>query len=260
MLWHEQSWPQIKAIDKQTPVIIPLGSLEQHGHHLPLFVDTLEVTAVAEAVERRMRDRVLLLPTLWLGHSEHHNEFPGTVSVPASLYSQMIQSVARSVLRPGFKKILFLNGHGGNETPAAQALTELSCADDVADDAYLGFTSWWQVGSRGAAPERHGMTTPSISHACEYETSMILALRPDLVRMNEVVEAAQIVPWNNTELGKRVRFFRRFHRITAAGNLGKPSAATAEKGRSLIDAVAADVVAFVEEFMGWPELPVVGPA
>jgi len=259
MLWHEQSWPQIRKLDKQTPVIVPLGSLEQHGHHLPLFVDTIEVTAVAQAVEQRMRDRVLLLPTLWLGHSEHHRDFPGTVSVPASLYSQMIQGVARSVLRAGFTKILFLNGHGGNETPAAQALTELSCADDVADGTHLGFTSWWQVGAAAVAPERHGMATPSISHACEYETSMILALRPDLVRIDQAVEAPPRAPWNNSDLGKRVRFFRRFHRLTAAGSLGKPTAATAEKGRSLIDAVVMDVVAFVEEFITWKDLPAVGP-
>src|SRR5438477_367525 len=83
--------------------------------------------------------------------------------------------------------------------------------------------------------QQHGMTTSSISHACEYETSMILVLRPELVRMDQVVEGPSLAPWNKTELGKKGWFFRRFHRLTAAGNLGKPSAATPDKGRSLID-------------------------
>src|SRR5436853_507194 len=84
MLWHEQSWPQIQTIDKKMPVVIPLGSCEQHGHHLPLFVDSMEVTAIAQRVEEKLRERILLLPTLWLGHSDHHKDFPGTISVPAS--------------------------------------------------------------------------------------------------------------------------------------------------------------------------------
>jgi creatinine amidohydrolase len=259
MLWHEQSWPQIQQIDKKIPVVIPLGSCEQHGHHLPLFVDSIEVTTVAQRVEAQMRDRILLLPTLWLGHSEHHKDFPGTVSVPASLYSEMIKSVARSVLRAGFTKLFFLNGHGGNETPASQALVELTGEDDIADAAYLAFASWWTLASDSIKADRLGMATPSISHACEYETSMVLAIRPDLVRSEEIIEAPSRAPWNSSDIGKKARFFRRFHRLTAAGNLGKPTAGTAEKGRSLIDAVVADVAKFLEEFATWNELPAVGP-
>jgi creatinine amidohydrolase len=259
MLWQDQSWPQIQQIDKKMPVVIPLGSCEQHGHHLPLFVDSIEVTAIAQRLEEQLHNRILLLPTLWLGHSEHHKDFPGTISVPASLYSEMIKSVARSVLRAGFTKLFFLNGHGGNETPASQALVELTGEDDLADAAYLGFASWWALASDSIKADRMGMTTGSISHACEYETSMVLAVRPELVRINEIVEAPSLAPWNSSELGKKARFFRRFHRLTAAGNLGKPTAATAEKGKSLINAVVADVVKFLEEFATWQDLPAAGP-
>ena len=258
MWWHEQSWPRIDAVNKGVPVVVPLGSIEQHGRHLPLSVDTTQVTAMAERAQAELGDAALFLPTLWLGCSEHHRDFPGTVSVPPSLYSEMIKSVARSVLRAGFTRIFFLNGHGGNETPGAQALTELVGEDDAADAAYLVFASWWQVGRDALTPQQHDMTTPAISHACEFETSMMLALRPELVDLPAAREQVPVLdtPWFRSQgLGNKVRVFRRFHRLTASGSLGRPTAATAEKGASMLAAVTTDVVAFVREFATWPELP-----
>ena len=258
MLWHEQSWPTIQSLDKDLPVVIPLGSVEQHGRHLPVIVDTAQVTAIAERAEKTLGDEALFLPTLWLGSSHHHMDFPGTVSVPPTLYAEMIKSVAQSVLNAGFWRILFLNGHGGNETPGAQGLAQLVTEDDRADSSYLVFSSWWQIGRDAITPQKHGLTTPAITHACEYEASLMLALRPELVAMKEVREgpAAHTGPWYDS--GK-FRIFRRFHRITASGSLGKPSAATAEKGRSMLDALVTDVVSFVKEFATWPKLPAMGP-
>jgi creatinine amidohydrolase len=258
MLWHEQPWPRIQSLDKELPVVVPLGSVEQHGRHLPLVVDTAQVTAIAERAEKALGDAALFLPTLWLGCSDHHMDFPGTVSVPPDVYALMIRRVAKSILNAGFWRILFVNGHGGNETPGAQALTQLVAEDDVADGACLAFSSWWQLGRDACAPQRHDMTTPGISHACEYETSLMLALRPELVAMNNVREAPPVHGGTWYDSGK-VKLFRRFHRITAAGNLGKPGAATAEKGRSMLDAITADVVSFVREFSTWPRLKPLGP-
>ncbi len=261
MWWHEQSWPRIRAIDKLVPVVVPLGSIEQHGHHLPLSVDTTQVTAIAERAEKQLGAGALFLPTMWLGCSEHHRDFPGTISVKPALYSDNIKAVARSVLRAGFRKVFFLNGHGGNETPGAQALTELAGEDDAADAAYLVFSSWWQVGRDALAPERHGMTTPTLNHACEYETSMMLALRADLVDLPAAVDQPPVLksPWLQSPGGAKVRQFRRFHRLTSGGSIGRPSAGTAAKGAAMLEAVTADVVAFIREFATWPELPAIGP-
>jgi creatinine amidohydrolase len=252
----------MQRMNKQTPVVVPLGSCEQHGHHLPLFVDSIQVTAIAERVEQRLKSEILLLPTLWLGSSHHHMDFPGTVSVLPSLYTQMIKSVARSILHAGFRRIFFLNGHGGNQVPGAQALTELTCEDDEANGAYLTFSSWWTIGGEAIAPDKHGLTTPCVSHACEYETSMLLFLRPDLVKLDAAREQAPAVDnrWFNTErLGNRVGVYHRYNRITAAGNLGKPSQGTAAKGEAMTAAVVDDIVAFLREFATWPELPAIGP-
>jgi len=171
MLWHEQSWPTIQSLDKETPVVIPLGSLEQHGRHLPLFVDSIQVTTIAERVEQVLHDQILLTPTLWLGSSHHHKDFPGTISARPSLYSKIIITIAISILQAGFRRLLFLNGHGGNEVPVAQALAELAAQDDDANNAYLTYSSWWAVGGEGIKPDKHDLTTPFVSHACEYETS-----------------------------------------------------------------------------------------
>src|SRR5437764_3215377 len=104
MLWNEQSWPFIDALNRDTPVVVPLGSCEQHGHHLPVFVDTMQVQAVADDVHGAMTDRILMLPTLWLGSSHHHIDFAGTVSLPPELYTSVIKQVAYCVLRAGFKR------------------------------------------------------------------------------------------------------------------------------------------------------------
>jgi len=263
MLWHEQSWPKIGQLNKHTPVVIPLGSCEQHGHHMPLFVDTIQVTEVAKRVEVNLADQILLMPTFWLGSSHHHKDFPGTISVVPSLYSQIIKSITRRVLEAGFDRVLFLNGHGGNEVPGAQALTELVAEYDDADAASLAFASWWRLARTGIAPEKHGMTTPFVSHACEYETSMMLFLRSDLVDMGRVRLAPPVMDnqWFHSEGtgSSKVSIYHRFARLTAPGNMGRADQATAPKGESLINAVVEQITVFLTDFATWPQLPAVGP-
>jgi creatinine amidohydrolase len=174
------------------------------------------------------------------------------------LYSQIIMDVARSVIAAGFTRLFFLNGHGGNEVPAAAALAELVATDDRADSCYLTFSSWWSVGRDGVEPKRHGMATPAIAHACEYETSMVLYLRPELVKQRDAVQAppALDTAWYSTEYGGRVSVYRRFGRLTASGSMGEPSQATAQKGESMFAAVVDEVVKYLDDLAKWPPLPV----
>lgn len=262
MFWNELAWPQIAEIDKDTPVVIPLASCEQHGHHLPLFVDTIQVTAIAERVEQRLGDRVLVLPTLWLGCSHHHMDYPGTVSVLPSVYAQMIQSIARSVLGPGFRRLFFLNGHGGNLIPASHALTELADIDETADAAHLALASWWDLAGDAMDPEPHGMVTPKLTHACEYESSAMMSLRPDLVHLDAIEpgEPDGDQPAKRAQRWTGLHTFQRFHRRTESGHMGRPEHATADKGESLLAAVVDRVVAFVEDFADWPLAERIGQA
>lgn len=263
MLWHELTWQQVAAADKNLPVVVPLGSLEQHGPHLPLLVDAIQVDEIARRVERQLADQMLLLPTLWLGSSHHHRDFPGTVSLRPLLYAEVIQDVARSVLRAGFRRVLFLNGHGGNRIPVADALSDLVAVDDAADDAYLVVSSWWELAGPAIANCSADLQQSSILHACEYETSLILALRPDLADLSKLAPAADALQtaWCDTENpgGGRVSLIRRFHRFTAHGPLGRPQCASAEKGRRIVEAATAEIVAFLRDFARWPELRILGP-
>lgn len=261
MHWNELSWPAIDSQDRNTPVVIPLGSCEQHGHHLPVFVDTIQVQAVADGVEKALHDRILLLPAIWLGSSHHHIDYPGTISLPPELYTAVIKHVVGSVLNAGFRRLFFLNGHGGNEVPVSQALAALVAESDAADNAYLAVSSWWAVGRDALEPERLNLTTPGISHACEVETSMMLAIRADLVEQSKALEPNPVLKsdWFNFEYGGKVGVFRRYHRLTAPGNMGAPRAATKEKGDAMLAGVVAQVVKFLEEFSRWPELGKIGP-
>lgn len=262
MLWHEQSWPTLAALDKNTPVIIPLGSMEQHGKHLPVLVDTIQVQAIADAAEKRLGNKALFLPALWLGSSHHHADFTGTVSVMPSLYCQMIQQMVMCVVQAGFQRVVLLNGHGGNHVPISHAITELNIQDDRANDALIVLATWWQAAGPAIKADKMGMTTPQISHACEYETSLLLALRPELVKMDRIVQGAAAMDngWFHTEYGGRVQLMQRFRTMSAAGSMGNPSAATADKGRRLLDAVVGEVTRFIEELATWPLPRRLGPA
>jgi creatinine amidohydrolase len=263
MRWEEQSWPEISQADRDMPVVIPLGSCEQHGRHLPLFVDTIQVTEIAQLVEADLNQSILLLPTLWLGSSHIHKDFPGTISVKPSLYTQMIQEVARSIIRAGFRRLLFLNGHGGNRVPAANALCELSAEDDDADDVYLVLSSWWEIGTEGILPDTMGLEQKVMQHACEYETSLMMVLKPGLVDVSKITPRSPPIQndWYNCDTGSRrgVSVFRRHHRLTAEGSMGHPESASAEKGAGILDGVRRQIVAFLTEFAQWPQLPVIGP-
>ena len=127
MRYGDCRWVDIDAMDKDGVVVVcPIAALEQHGHHLPLLTDTYLATEVAERVEQAVPDKVLLTPTLWVGASDHHLDFPGTVSLPNTLYVEVIKNVVRCFVRAGFRRILLLNGHGGNIAPGTVAITELA--------------------------------------------------------------------------------------------------------------------------------------
>lgn len=262
MRWQEQSWLKLSRFPKHTPVVIPVGSCEQHGRHLPLYVDTLQVHHIAEEAHKQLEKEILLVPTLWLGSSHHHLDFPGTISVLPSLYTQMIQQIAQCVLRAGFTNIVFLNGHGGNVIPIGQALSELVVIDEQADAANLILATWWTLAGPRISPENIGTATPGISHACEYETSTTLSIRPDLVDMNEIADPAgheNLPPFHQPQNKMGVSIYHRFHRFSSSGHLGTPKHATAEKGKKIFDVTAQRLVEVLRELAKSPLSTKQGP-
>ena len=264
MLWQEMSRPQIQAVDKNLPVVLPLGSCEQHGTHLPVFVDSMQLDAIVSRVEAALTDRILTFPTLWVGSSHHHLDFPGTVSVKPLLYTQMIVDVVQCVVKAGFVRILLLNGHGGNRAPANVALQQLVIDDDNADGKLLALASWWELGSQQITQEKLKTKQRAVSHAAEFETSFMLAIRPDLVDMAKAQDGPSVIDtqWLRTSdsSADRVSVSSRFHRYTASGSMGWPTLADADKGKKIVEGVSGDVIDFLKDFATYPLLEKLGPS
>lgn len=256
MRFGELSW--IEA-DKQTErvVVLPLGSLEQHGHHLPLLTDTMIVTEIARRAEAELGASALFLPSLWLGASDHHRGFSGTVSVGNDIYVRMLVDVLESLIGGGFRRIFLLNAHGGNIVPGQMAIYDVQLHHRNLADLWLAFSSWWTVAAEQVAA-LEDVEQKTVTHACELETSMVLRLRPELVRP-EAAKGANI-PFESAfycpDFSKpsRVTVPRAFDQLSVTGAFGHPEIATSEKGEALLAAAVSEVVAFVREFATWPVL------
>jgi creatinine amidohydrolase len=247
--------PDVERMDKANKVaLVPLGSLEQHGEHLPLCTDSLLGEEIARRVEAALPETVVLLPMQWLGSSHHHMKFPGTVSVPSNVYIEMVVHLCECLLAAGFRRIYLLLSHGGNDVPCREALNRLSLTHrDQADTIFIASGGYWAVADQAMRlPE---METPRATHACEYETSMVLAVRPDLVDARAAhgdcvrVESRYYQP--DGAGTNKVHVATPFEHLTRTGALGRPELGSVEKGERLLAAIVNELVAFVREFANW---------
>src|SRR5438128_2584751 len=143
MLLEQLSWPEVKELELQHFIVLfPLGSFEQHGHHLPLTTDTDIITAIARRVEQRQPASVLCLPALWPGHSTHHMFFPGTLSVRQMHYIHLIGDLCHSIVSMGARKVLLLNGHGGNDVPVRTALRDIKTDLHGVEGLHIVYSSY----------------------------------------------------------------------------------------------------------------------
>ena len=123
MLLADLTWPAVAALDKNTPVIFPVAALEQHGRHMPVFTDSMLTNELVRRTEAALGERVLIAPLTWLGNSHHHMDFAGTLSAEPRLYLDLLNGLMENFIAYGFKRLVFLNGHGGNDIPGKQAVS-----------------------------------------------------------------------------------------------------------------------------------------
>lgn len=124
-LWAQMTWEKIDGLNKEnTLVILPLGSVEQHGERLPVITDTMFANHWAKQVAEKIENSIIL-PSLNFGMSWHHTAFPGTISLDRATYLQVVRNILESIVKPGFKKILIVNGHGGNQKWIKEAIAEI---------------------------------------------------------------------------------------------------------------------------------------
>jgi len=258
MLHGEKNWTQIQDLTDKVAVV-PLGSLEQHGRHLPLLTDTMTGTEIARRAEQELGDTALFLPMLYLGASDHHLGFPGTISLHNATYTRVISDVVESLIGAGFRRIVLLNAHGGNAGPANAALYEAQMRRRARgrdeQDLWLVLATWYTL----AAPHFssiEGLVQERLTHSCEMETSLVLALRPELVRLEAARSRTE--PFSSQFYGttvdqtSRVVMPKPFDHISESGALGHPEFATPAKGEALIQAGVQEVVACIREVAVWP--------
>lgn len=252
MRLEQAHWPELSSL-RDRIFVVPLGSMEQHGHHLPLFTDSLIVGHVADRAEQLCSDQIVLLPVQWLGHSPHHRRF-GCVSLDLMPYVDMIRGICRSLVHIGARKIFLLNGHGGNDIPCKAALRELKSEFESLRDLYIVYATYWNLAAEEFSQIRES-PIGGMGHACEMETSILLAREPGGV---EIGKARRGGPTAETgfrimDMLKSPPFFmiNEFDELSPNGVIGMPEFATAEKGEQFLNAAGEAVARFIREFRSW---------
>jgi creatinine amidohydrolase len=247
--YNRLTWPEMnEAIAAQKLVILPTGSTEQHGPHLPLDVDVFLCESVCLEVGRRAADRVLVLPPIAYGLNLHHIDFPGTIHIEPETFIAFCLNITKSVAYHGFQRILLINGHGSN-TP----LVDLVARKTVLATHSLCFaTGYYQFLREAFEPIRESQV---MAHADEFETSLYLHLAPERVRMDKAAEdndrMGQFVSSDSTA-NYPVRFNDYWGRWTRTGVHGDPTKATAAKGKILFEAAVEGLIQLIDELRAWP--------
>lgn len=238
------TWPEVDKLSRDIPVVVPVAALEQHGHHLPVFTDSMLLGEVVRRVGETMDEKVLIAPLMWLGNSHHHMEFPGTLSATPRMYLDLLNDLTDNLLSHGFRRIVFLNGHGGNTTPGKQAIFEARQRHRARKDLLLLFTTYWDNANPNAG--RNDLVQSQMGHACEWETSMILRLTPhlvkDITKLEEVPFGFAFEPAYRGWITKD---------RTVPGHIGSPQHASAEKGEYLFQTFSSGVVKLLEQVIAW---------
>ena len=222
----------------RTIAVVPIGSLEQHGPHLPMGTDSIVAEAVVREAVRSLGDLdLLVLPTVWFGCSEEHMDFPGTVSLDAGTMMRLVRDLCSSLARHGVRKVALVNAHGGNTDVLRAVLREVR--RDLGVFAVL--FDVWPLIKVLLRPE----DLPEV-HAGWVETSILMTLRPELV--------GPAGPDEFPERGRRIRLGGRgvstpwaTSDVSRSGVIGYPSAADPERGREILRRMAEELAEALRE-------------
>ena len=251
--WEDLKRDELNALDREkTIVLLPLSATEQHGPHLPVGTDALILRALVDKIVKEgefPQGNLVFAPQMNVGKSNCHMGFGATLTFSAKTYCDVIFELARSVAAHGFRKLVLLNSHGGN-TDACNLMNrdirvELGLQTFVFD---WWFTDFWRDGLKDLQQSgRYG-----VFHACELETSLMLACRPDLVDMSKAVDEDPKPCFQ----GKYVNVFGPVNPgwatkdVTTSGVIGAPTFATAEKGARLFEYAKTKLLDVFAEIAG----------
>jgi creatinine amidohydrolase len=238
------TWPDVDSLDRDTPVIIPVAALEQHGHHMPVFTDSMLLGEIIRRAHAEVEQQTLLVPLMWLGNSHHHMDFPGTVSAEPRVWLDLLSGLIDNFITHGFRRIVVFNGHGGNDVPGRQATFEIRQKYRSRSELLLLYATYWSLADPPSSIP--GLTQSAMQHACEWETSMILRLHPELVKDHQNAESIDqgkpFLPAQRAWITKD---------RTSTGHIGAPNAATPEKGEQLLQLFSKGVTKLMQRVIDW---------
>lgn len=252
--WENLTRDEIAALDKEKSIVLlPTSATEQHGAHLPVGTDAIILsTLVDKMVEECEFDagNLIFAPQLNVGKSNEHMGFAGTITFGTQTYYSLLHDIAAAISASGFKKLVLFNSHGGNTDMLNMISRDLRI--DLGLDVFVfdwWFTPFWNEGLEGLQQSgKYG-----VFHACELETSLMLAARPETVHMELAVDEE---PADCFKGEKYVTVFGPVNAgwktkdVTQSGVIGAPTYATAEKGHKLFDYACRKLLDIVNEIAG----------
>jgi creatinine amidohydrolase len=248
--YAELTWPEVAESAAGDPVcVIPVATLEDHGYHLPIDTDVRIAETLAERAVIARADRALLLPTVTHGYTPHHMDFPGSITIDWKRFVDYLLDIGRSLIHHGYRRFLFVNGHGSNVP-----LVEMAARLLMLESRKVTAAAFWYLSTPESADllarTRDSRSPGGIAHACELETSLYLAIKPELVQMDKAVreipdwDAEHVwMDWNDGPLSIKGQWSG----WTESGVMGDATVASAEKGRLWLEQAVKEICEHIDE-------------
>ncbi len=235
-LLQKMTGHQYKDGPKFDKAIIAVGSCENHGSHLPFGTDTFVSSMLAEKVAEQI-DGLLVLPPVNVGMSQHYAHFPFSLTLQPETLIAVLKDILESTVKNGIEKIFIMNGHDGNIAPIEIAARAIKLAHPNVKIATLD--AWWVTAGK-LLPADTFEVWNGLGHAGEGETSIGLALFPELIEMEYAKGVVPVLP-------EHVEIKWNFAELTNTGATGDPSKATVAKGQKMVEVLVKEVVRFFRE-------------
>lgn len=250
IIYSELTREQIREVAPETTVVLPTASIEQHGPHLPVCTDSTLCENVARRAAERASEQVpvLVTPILYYGNSHHHFPFPGVLSLTSRHFMAAVTDVLEGLVKSGFRKLVILNGHGGNTD--SNRVVGLDMVNRLDHPVSVAAAAYWDI-ARPALVEK-GLIAGNLvpGHAGQFETALMMAIRPDLVSEEGLAQTRDVSQERSGLFADLTGATVQVHGAWASGPgyTDNPSAATAEQGNAMLEVIVQRVSDFLVAF------------
>ena len=242
--WAGHSYEEIRTYAEEpgSIAVVPVGSVEQHGYHLPTGTDTILVDSVTHGAAARSEELpILITPPVWAGHSAHHLSFGGTITQSTTQLTEHLVQLGKSILENEFDTLVFVNGHGGNSAVISNATREIGSQNPEQEVSTLTYYTL----AASFIDDIRESDLGGINHGGEFETSLMLHIKPELVRENKIEGTVRDEPYDCAaqDLFKpgELTVYRSIDEFTESGAIGSPHLASEEKGAEIYDRLCEEL-------------------